>query len=199
MNAPQRSGRLRPADHFVRSVAVYLAARRWNMSTDAALRRMYPSDEVVPIILRAASTPAVLGTSSWAGILAQTATQDFLATLGPMGGAGAALFRKGIQLRFGDNGALSVPSWLATASDSPFVTPDGNPIPVRQGTFALASLSPFKMASIMVYTNELFDHSIPNIESSIRQHLSEAIALDLDSVLFDANAATTVRPAFVKA
>jgi hypothetical protein len=41
--------------------------------------------------------------------------------------------------------------------------PEANPIPVRQGSLTDATISPFKMASIAVYSEELFRHSLPRI------------------------------------
>jgi len=66
---------------------------------------------------------------------------------------------------------------------------------VRQGAFTAAVLTPKKMGVITTYTREISEHSVPAIEGLLRQAISEDTAVSLDSVLIDANPATTVRPA----
>jgi HK97 family phage major capsid protein len=69
------------------------------------------------------------------------------------------------------------------------------PIPVRQGAFTSQTLTPKKMAVISTWTREMGDHSVPAIEGLIRQAIQEDTTVAIDSVLLDANAATTIRPA----
>jgi hypothetical protein len=51
------------------------------------------------------------------------------------------------------------------------------------------------MAVITVFSREISEHSVPAIEGVLREAIQEDTAVSLDSVLLDANAATTVRPA----
>jgi HK97 family phage major capsid protein len=66
---------------------------------------------------------------------------------------------------------------------------------VRQGAFTSQALTPKKMAVITTWTRELSEHSVPAIEGLLRDGVQEDTAISLDSVLLDANPATTVRPA----
>jgi hypothetical protein len=55
------------------------------------------------------------------------------------------------------------------------------------------------MAVISTFTREIAEHSTPAIEGLIRQAIIEDTAVAIDSVLLDATAATTTRPAGLKA
>jgi HK97 family phage prohead protease len=71
---------------------------------------------------------------------------------------------------------------------------EGQPIPVRQGLFTSATLTPKKMAVITTWTREIDEHSVPAIEGLLRDAIQQDTAVSIDSVLLDTNPATTVRP-----
>src|SRR4029077_17373957 len=75
----------------------------------------------------------------------------------------------------------------------------GAPIPVRQGAFSAITFTPKKMAVISTFTREIAEHSTPAIEGLIRQAIVEDTAVAIDTVLLDATAATTTRPAGLRA
>jgi HK97 family phage major capsid protein len=68
-------------------------------------------------------------------------------------------------------------------------------IPVRQGAFSSQTLTPKKVAVISTWTREMNDHSIPAIEGLLREAVQVDTAVAIDTVLIDANPATTIRPA----
>jgi hypothetical protein len=69
-------------------------------------------------------------------------------------------------------------------------TGEGMPITVQDFITSAASLSPRKVASICVFTREMFERSTPNIEALLRVALSESLGLALDSALFSSAAST---------
>src|SRR6516165_4820507 len=66
---------------------------------------------------------------------------------------------------------------------------------VRRGMFTSQTLTPKKMAVISTWTREMGDHSIPAIEGLIREAIQQDTSVAIDTVLIDANPATTIRPA----
>jgi hypothetical protein len=194
---PQRGGgRLTPRDNIVRAAMAQLLRYRdegRSGTEQQLLRSLWPDDEVTPVLLRAATAPATLTTSGWASQIAATSLADMLMNLGPAS-AGSALLRRSLVLSFDRAGIMTVPTPLAAASYVSFVA-EGAPIPVEQLTVTGPQLSPRKMAVITSFTNELFEHSIPNVEALVRAVLSESTGLALDAALFDATAGDTTRPA----
>ena len=67
------------------------------------------------------------------------------------------------------------------------------PIPVRDFPITSTTLTPHKMASIVVATSEMLASS--NAERIIGNAVSRAVALSIDGPLFDDQAASAVRPA----
>ena len=75
----------------------------------------------------------------------------------------------------------------------------GLPIPVKQGGFlANSSFTAKKMAVITTLTREIMTYSTPAIEVILRKAITEHTSVAIDTVLLDANAATTTRPAGLK-
>src|SRR6266581_2759 len=100
---------------------------------------------------RAASSPAQFS-GTWGGQLAQTGFANFITSLGPMGGAASQLFKRAVNMTFGNNASVNFPHWVATANDMPWVQAGvGAPIPVRQGSLSNLNLAIFKFAAIMAF------------------------------------------------
>jgi len=144
--------------------------------------------------MRAATNPAMTTVTGWAAELVQTTYADFMALLLPRS-VYPRLAAKGLDLQFGRTGRISVPTRSATPTIAGSFVGEGLPIPVRQGQFTAQILTPKKMAVITTWTKELDEHSIPAIEGLLREAIQEDTAVSLDSILLDANPATTVRPA----
>jgi hypothetical protein len=148
------------------------------------------SDTTAGYLVRAASTPASLTTST---AVTRTIIADFLAALGPQS-AGAQLLQRALQFSFDGNAAISLPGFVADTNSVAFVA-DGAPIPVRQ--FAVSTpvpqLVPRKMAVMSSLTNEMLASS--NAEKFVRDVLLRDAALGLDRFLFDSTAGDATRPA----
>ncbi|MCP3471411.1 phage major capsid protein [Bradyrhizobium sp. CCGUVB1N3] len=185
-------------DYIVRGATVAVIARVTNKSVEETRQRIYGDDEgtkaIVEIVTRAASAPAMTTVTGWAQELAQTTYADLMPLLMPK----AILTRlapKGLTLDFGTSGRIVIPTRSRTPSLAGSFVGEGMAIPVRQGAFTSQTLTPKKMAVISTWTREMGDHSVPAIEGLIRQAIQEDTSVAVDSVLIDANPATTIRPA----
>lgn len=210
---------VKPADHVMRSLVGLLVSKasQGRISPEQAVAQRYGEDgrieEATQIVLRAAgraegvhtfdaitraaTAPADTTTSGWASQLVQTAFADFMELLMPAS-VYPGLSARGLRLNFGRNGVISIPSRAATPTIAGSFVGQGAPIPVRQGAFASTSLTPKKMAVISTFTREIAEYSTPAIEGLIRNAIQEDTSVALDTVLLDANAATTIRPAGIR-
>jgi hypothetical protein len=132
-------------------------------------------DAAANLILRAAKTPALIGTGGWANQLAATAVDDMLVSLaGPC--AAAELRRLGLRVDFGRYATTTVPARVVLATDCGGFVVEGDPIPVKVLTLAAgATLAPTPLAVIVVFSDVLAETS--NFERVITQMLSEAVRL----------------------
>jgi hypothetical protein len=200
MNAVDRSfspapSRLRPADHITRAAAAHVAYQanfgRYKSAEDAA-RQLFGDDKVTDIVLRAATSPAMVGTSGWASQLAQTAVADFVVGLAPLSAA-AELIRRALKVNLDGVGSVTIPQRKIVAGDAGGFVGEGQPITTRQlNVLGGPSLSPYKFATIVGFTRELSERA--DFENVARQMLNEAAALALDAALFSTAAGSTIRP-----
>lgn len=190
--------KVQPIEYIYRSAVVSLLAKIQQRSRDEVMRERYGEDEatraVFAAVTRSASAPATTTTSGWAAELVQTAVLDFIDALMPMS-IYPGLRDKGGRFTFGQNGIVSIPARSTTPTIAGSFVGQGAPIPVRQGAFAATTLTPKKMGVISTFTREIAEHSTPSIEAIIRQAIQEDTAVSIDTVLTDANPATTIRPA----
>lgn len=149
------------------------------------------------MITKAASAPADLVTPGWADTLVQTVIGDFIQSLIPHS-IYPGLAAKGGSFTFGRNGVISLPARNTAATVGGAFIAQGAPIPVKQGAFVPLQLTPKKMGVITTLTREITEHSTPAIEGIIRQAMLEDTGIAIDTVLLDANASTTIRPAGLK-
>lgn len=148
------------------------------------------------MVTKAAVVPADTVTSGWADSLVQTVIQGFMEALMPLS-VYPALRSRGASYTFGTNGTISIPARTAGNLGGAFVA-QGAAIPVKQGAFTAQTMTPKKMGVITTMTREITEHSTPAIEGIIRQAIMEDTAVALDTVLLDATAASTTRPAGLK-
>jgi hypothetical protein len=73
------------------AVAAAVAEASPGADQERTLARLFPEDRRATIVLRAAVSPASLGSDDWAGILASTAVGDFVGELGPASAASQIL------------------------------------------------------------------------------------------------------------
>lgn len=188
----------KPADYVLRAAVVGLLAHVTKQPKEIILRERYGEDEatrvMTGVLLRAATVPATTTLSGWAAELVQTSVLDFIDTLMPMS-VYPKLAALGPRFTFGRNGIVSLPGRASTPTIAGSFVAEGSPIPVRQAAFTSVTLSPKKMGVISTFTREIAEHSTPQIETLIRQIMQEDTAISVDSILLDATAASTTRPA----
>jgi HK97 family phage major capsid protein/HK97 family phage prohead protease len=199
--------KLSPLDHLWRGMAVALKHhdQKNQRSVFDVLRETYGENDqseqtravMANLITKAAVVPADTVTTGWAVELVQTVIGDFIAALMPLS-IYPKLAAKGGSFTFGRNGTISLPTRNTTATIGGAFFAQGAPIPVKQGAFTAITLTPKKMGVITTLTREITEHSTPSIEGIVRQAILEDTALAIDSILIDANAATTIRPAGLK-
>ena len=187
-----------PSDYVFRAAAIQLLAHVHKKTPDEIRQRSYGDDESTKVVFdhvtKAASAPAMTTVSGWASQLVQTVNADFMDNLLPAS-IYPLLSARGLRLGFDRNGAISIPSRAATPTIAGSFVGEGAPIPVRQGAFVSQSLTPKKMAVISTFSREIAEHSAPAIEGLLREQIQFDTSLAIDTVLLDAAAATTIRPA----
>jgi HK97 family phage major capsid protein/HK97 family phage prohead protease len=194
----QAAKRSESKDLVLRSAVVQVLSHIEKRSPIDILKARYGEDDgiktMLDVVTKAASAPATTTTTGWAAELVQTATLDFLESLMPLS-IYPGLRDRGGRFTFGRNGVVSIPSRAATPTVAGSFVAQGGAIPVRQAAFNATTLTPKKMAVITTFTREISEHSTPAIEAVLRQAIQEDTALAIDTVLMDATAASTTRPA----
>lgn len=184
-----------------RAAAISLLSHIEKKPVDMVRQERYGDDEptkvVTNFLTRAATAPATTTTSGWASQLVETVNADFMEDLMPAS-VYPGLSARGLRLNFGRAGAISIPSRSATPTIAGSFVGEGAPIPVRQGAFTSTTLTPKKMAVISTFTREIAEHSTPAIEALIRNAIQEDTAVAIDTVLLDATAASSIRPAGIR-
>jgi HK97 family phage major capsid protein/HK97 family phage prohead protease len=189
-------------DCVVRTATVAWAAKSRNRSFEearqqiAADRPQYNEENtklMCDLVLRAASAPAMTTVAGWAAELVQQVYTDLMPLLMPHA-IMTRLAARGLALSFGRAGRIIIPTRSRTPTIAGSFVGEGQAIPVRQGAFTSQTLTPKKMAVITTFTKEMEDHSIPAIEGILRDAIQTDTSVAVDSVLIDANPATTVRP-----
>jgi len=190
--------KIEPLEFLVRAGTVRALARSLNQPVDAVRQMVYGDDEATKVIcdltLKAASAPAMTTVVGWAAELVQQINADLMPSLLPSS-VYPKLSSMGLKLTFGRNGRISVPTRAATPTVSGSFVGEGAPIPVRQAAFTSTLMTPKKMAVITTWTREMDEHSVPAIEGLLRNAITEDTAISIDTILLDANPATTIRPA----
>jgi Phage capsid family len=145
--------------------------------------RGWQGDRANAILTRAATTPAMTGTTGWAKELAEVSVA-FLRSLVPMSAA-AQLLEQCVALSFGTSASIHLP--VISAGSASFVA-EGQPIRVgKLPTGPGPSMEPCKFATIVELTREMLNSS--NSETIMRQALVDAAAASLDAALFSNTAA----------
>lgn len=176
-----------------------LLAKAKGISVDDARQLSYgehmQTRDVCEITLKAAVAPALTSVSGWASQLVGSAVNaPMLPQLLPMSVYGP-LSSMGVRLTFGRNGTVNVPSRLTTPTIAGSFVGEGAPIPVRQAGFTSIPLVPKKMAVITTWSREMDEHSEPAIRPLLEESIRQDTSISIDTILLDANPATTIRPA----
>jgi HK97 family phage prohead protease/HK97 family phage major capsid protein len=195
---PREKKDLSLLDYVARAGAILYRARNTGKLIDEIRINNYGDDEdmrdAMGVLLRAASAPAMTTVTGWAAELVRPEFTDFMSLLMP-NAILAKLAGRGMSLSFGAFGRIIIPTRSRTPTIAGSFVGEGMAIPVRQGAFTTQTLTPKKVAVISSWTREMGDHSTPAIEGLIREAIQVDTTQAIDSVLLDANAATTIRPA----
>ena len=151
---PDYSRGTTPADHLIRAAVV--ASRRGVKGGDQQrmLAETYGDDAPTDILLRAATAPAMIGTTNWASQLAVQSVADFVVGLAPVS-AGAELIRRGLRVTLYGAGSVLIPRRLVVAADAGGFVGEGEPLQTRQFDVTSGlSLTPFKFCTIITWTRQ---------------------------------------------
>jgi Phage capsid family len=170
---------------FTRAVIARAAAALDNVHAGDYAAATWPEDDDVRMVLRASVTPTLMANAP----ALTPIVIAILEAIKPLT-AGGALFNAGMTLTSLGRGNINVPGFATSPAE--FVV-EGAPIPVKQFVAGGPTLSPYKLASIIVASNELIESS--DAETIIRTTLAENVALGLDAALFSNAAASAGRPA----
>ncbi|TPM41552.1 phage major capsid protein [Mesorhizobium sp. B2-3-4] len=185
----------KPGDLVIRAAVCTALAKLTNRDTLTVLEERYRDHEATNVFVRAAVDPAKTTVSGWASELIETETIAFLETLRDISFY-PRLAALGANLQFGPGrGAVKIPSRAATPSISGSFVGEGSPIPVRRFGLTSTTLTPHKMGVISYFTKEMGAYSTPQIENLLRQEIRNDTAETVDTLLTDANAGSTTRPA----
>jgi hypothetical protein len=187
---------------FLRAVTCDLIAFHHKADPREIASRAYPGESLVPKLIdrnwnyvqRADKVPASVTGSTWSEQLASTNIADFLISVGAPT-AGAALLQRGIQVNLRGT-SVKIPYIAADKASANFVQ-ELSPLPVYNYSFADGvTLGLKKFGTIIPFTREVFEFTaVPGIEAIVRDQIARAVALQLDSMLFDATASDAIRPA----
>lgn len=190
-----------PLEYLVRAGTARIMAAILGCTTDEARQRFYGDDEctraLTDIVIKTATAPAMTGVTGWAAELVQTVNAALVSPL-TANTVFPRLSALGLQLTFGRNGKILVPTRSATPTIAGSFVGEGLPIPVRQGAFTSVTLVPKKLGVITEFSREMDEHSQPAIEPILREAILIDTGLAIDNVLLDTNAATAVRPAGIR-
>jgi HK97 family phage prohead protease/HK97 family phage major capsid protein len=185
----------KPGDLIIRSAVVMAQAYIDKTDPIKILEARYGDDEATQTYVRAAIDPAKTTVAGWAQELVNTETVAFMESL-KASSVFPSLASAGLALSFGPGrAALKIPSRAATPSISGSFVLEGAPIPVRRLGLTSITLTPQKLGVISFFTRELARLSSPQIESVIREAMQDDTAVTLDTLLLDAVAGSTTRPA----
>lgn len=188
----------RPLDLLIKMQVVHLKAFVERKPLDVMAREIYPDRQDMEAVTKAVTNPAQTTVAGWAAELVEVGVADFLDALRPASVYGQ-LSAMGPRFSFGRNGQLKIPRRNSGTGAAPdlrgaFVG-EGQPIPVRRGSFGAVTLVPHKMGVISTFTKEMAQYSTPAIEGLIREGIIEDTAVAIDTALLDAVAGDAIRPA----
>jgi HK97 family phage prohead protease/HK97 family phage major capsid protein len=190
--------REKPMELFVKMGVIAFLAHVKKVAPEQVRMELYNERTDLEAVYKAVTNPAATTVATWAAELVETANADWLETLQPMS-IYAQLTTLGSRFTFGRNGQIRVPrrnrAKRAAGDLRGAFVGEGQPIPVRRGSFGSVLLTPHKFGVISDFTREMAMHSTPAIENLIREGILEDSAIALDEALLDAAPADAIRPA----
>jgi hypothetical protein len=175
-------------DTLVRATAAFLRAHVHNTAPERVFKEMFGDDRAGETVLRAATAPAAIAGTTWAGPLAHVTASQTVIEMATVS-AGAALVAAGMRLNFDRFATIHAPGRLVDSGDGGTWVSEGAPISLRvqRRITAGTTLSPSKLICLNAASREQIESS--NIEEVSRALLTESMALALDSAIFGTQAA----------
>ncbi|MDI6026730.1 phage major capsid protein [Corticibacterium sp. UT-5YL-CI-8] len=185
----------KPEDLIIRAAVCNLLAHVSGNDPIRIMEERYRDHEATQVVVRAAVAGATTTTTGWAAELVETAMGAFMESLRPIS-VYPRLAALGTSLSFGPGrGVIKLPSRSASPSISGSFVGEGAPIPVRRMGLVSVNLTPHKMGVISVFSREIARLSNPAIEGLLRKEIQADTAITIDTLLLDATAGSTTRPA----
>ena len=176
---------------LMRCALAHLVAKIDSGTPAQVADRMFPNDRDVALLIRA---PVVPTSTTNTPALMTTLTAYLVAALTPAW-AGATFLEQTLQLEFGGNTVISVPTFVADANDAGFVG-QGQPIPARSLLVTpCLLLEPFAIKTISTMSIEMITGSGGNAQKMVEDVLTRDVGLRLDSVFDENPAIPDLRPA----
>jgi HK97 family phage prohead protease len=168
-------------------------------SLNQIVRERYRGDDLTEAmsnyLVKSSVAGAMTNVAGWAQELVVQSNQGFLDRLLPES-IYQALSGAGVKYTFGPGaGTIKIPTRTTSQTLAGAWVGEAAPKPVKRASFSSVTLTPFKLAVISVFSEEMALYSTPSIEGIIRQAMSDNTSIALDSFLIDAVAASATRPA----
>jgi hypothetical protein len=153
--------------------------------------RMFEGDALASMLVRAAVTPTT--STSAAALSGSSVATDLIGALAPKSAA-SVLFSRVLGVDLIGRNTVTVPD--TTTLPTPTFVAEGGPIPTVQVSFDGVSIGPAgKLCFIAGLTGEIDTYTPGTATAIVRRVLVAAMARGLDSVVFDDQDASEVRPA----
>jgi HK97 family phage prohead protease/HK97 family phage major capsid protein len=188
---PQRE--LSGLDLLVRRAVVRACALYSDQGVDQIIEQRYPGHEATAMIARAA---APLGTTTGSGFVSELVQSTWAGFLDALRGKSIypALRDRGYGVSFDQAGTAYLPQLTAGGANGSFFA-EGSPIRVGRITVAAPTFTSRKMGVIIPFSREAAKRATPALESVVRRAIIDDTSATLDSVLLDATAGDSIRPA----
>jgi hypothetical protein len=197
MREVERRKKLRPSDVLVRAATTELLRQQTGPNHlepfEDVLSRVFADCPATSFYLKAATNPAATTTATWAAELVDQSVADFIANEMPQS-AFAQLSQRAMTVTPRPGvGVIKIPSRTSPQVLSGAWLAEGSAKPVFQGSLTSTDLTPYKLAALSSFTEEMLNST--QIEQILREVLSHDLTALLDSALLDATAASATRPA----
>lgn len=182
-------------DLLVRRAVVHGVSLHTGQAIEKVLEDRYPGhdDDTHTIVMRAAAPIATTTTSGFVSQLVQDTWTEFLDAL-----RGKSIYPelrdRGFGVSFDAAGTAYIPQRTGSGANGSFFA-EGAPIRVGRITVAAPAFTSRKMGVIIPFTREAAKRSTPQLEGVLRRAILDDTATTLDSILLDATAGDTIRPA----
>jgi HK97 family phage major capsid protein/HK97 family phage prohead protease len=185
-------GNTDPVRNLVRAAIAIGKSHVEKRTLDDVIRANFNGAKDIETLVRAATDPATVGASAWAGLLVDETMGAFVDVLRDV----SVFFGLSAQeYVFTANGSIKLPSRASGTLAGGFLG-EGAPIPVKSVGLASTSLMPYKMGVITTFTREIMMQSSVAIEPLLRNMMIEDTRDTIDTLFMDNVALSAgVRPA----